>query len=74
MTLGAKGGGAGRGGHGHVRDGAVCFAVDGRVAGEGDDGVEDECNEVADGKRAATERYRKLHRDTMLRVAERTAH
>ncbi len=74
MKSGAKGGGAGRGGRGHVRDGAVCFAVDGSVAGEGDDGVEDECNEVADGKRAATERHRKLHRDTMFRVAERTAH
>ena len=41
MKSGAKGGGAGRGGRGHVGDGAVCFAVDGRVAGEGDGGPED---------------------------------
>ena len=65
MKSGAGGGGAGGGGHGHVGDGAVCFAVDGRVAGEGDDGVEDECYEVADRERAATERNRKRHRDTM---------
>jgi hypothetical protein len=48
----------------HVGNLAVCSAVDGRVAREGDEGVDCKGNHVPDGECALAQRRRKDHLET----------